>query len=505
MDPKFTRRDFICKGSLALAGALAYTTLSPIVGFSERALAFLEKKRVPGPAVGEPFRDPPEMINRSRQAGVFEATMQIKMASVIIGSRKTRVFAYNGLFPSETIRLRRGDILRLRLENHLPDTDEKTLFGKRRHITNLHTHGWHVSPSGNSDNIFLRLKPGHAFQHEYDTSLHEPGTMSFYHAHYHHLVAEQVWRGLSGGVLILEDEVRALSDFETHVMILRDMSIADGEPEPYTIKDYVKGKEGGINMVNGQVNPLLKIRPGQVQRWRILNSATARYYKISLEGLKFYLVGTDGGLLDRPYPMDSLLLTPGERADILVRGPEREGLYRFVSLPYDRRANRPEKITLLSLESSGRPVSDRLPSAVNPGAKRLDLDLKHLQRKTIRLYMPGNSPEGYINMKDFNKDPYVLRSRTGTYEVWDVVNISPMDHPFHQHTNPALVLGVWGRGAEEVAPYTKMPAWKDTVNIPYLGRVRLLVPVKDFPGRTVFHCHILEHEVNGMMGVWEMS
>jgi len=329
--------------------------------------------------------------------------------------------------------------------------------------------------------------------------------MGYYHAHYHHLVAEQVWRGLSGGVLIVEDEVDVLKGFETHIMILRDISLLGAEPEPYTDRDYITGKEGAINMVNGQVNPVLRIRPGQVQRWRVLNSSTARYYKISLEGMNFHLAGTDGGLLDRPYPLRSLLLTPGERADILVKGPEKRGIYRLVSLPYDRRANRPEKLRLLTLECTGRPMRDKLPSSINPDARRPALDIESLPKKTIRLFMTSSDPKGYINMKDFNEDPFVLTSMTGTYEVWDILNISPMDHPFHQHTNPGMVLDVKGKGAGEVALYKNMPAWKDTVNIPFMGSVRILVPVKDFTGRAVFHCHILEHEVGGMMGIWELT
>ena len=110
---------------------------------------------------------------------------------------------------------------------------------------------------------------------------------------------------------------------------------------------------------------------------------------------------------------------------------------------------------------------------------------------------------GLINGHDFEVDPYVIESAVGTHELWRVVNRSMMDHPFHQHTNPALVLGIHGGDPEYAALYASIPGWKDTINVPAMGSVEMLVPVKDFTGRTVYHCHIVEHEDIGMMGLWE--
>jgi FtsP/CotA-like multicopper oxidase with cupredoxin domain len=110
---------------------------------------------------------------------------------------------------------------------------------------------------------------------------------------------------------------------------------------------------------------------------------------------------------------------------------------------------------------------------------------------------------GLINGHDFEVDPYVIESEVGTHEIWTVVNRSMMDHPFHQHTNPALILGIHGGDPGYAALYTSIPGWKDTINVPAMGSVEMLVPVRDFTGRTVYHCHIVEHEDIGMMGLWE--
>ena len=80
-----------------------------------------------------------------------------------------------------------------------------------------------------------------------------------------------------------------------------------------------------------------------------------------------------------------------------------------------------------------------------------------------------------------------------------------MDHPFHQHVNAAQVQSITGGDADYAALYTKTPAWKDVVIVPKGGTVKLLVPVMDYPGMAMFHCHILEHEDIGMMGMWDIG
>ena len=83
-------------------------------------------------------------------------------------------------------------------------------------------------------------------------------------------------------------------------------------------------------------------------------------------------------------------------------------------------------------------------------------------------------------------------------------NRTNMDHPFHQHVNAAQVLSITGADVS-YPPYATLPAWKDTVLVPKNGSVTMLVPVQDYAGTTVFHCHILEHEDIGMMGVWQIT
>jgi len=425
---------------------------------------------------------------------------------VNINGITANVLTYNGYSPGPTISVERGDILRAKFINSLPLTTQTNTLGYQKNITNLHTHGWHVSPQEPADYILLEILPGQTYQHQFDTALQEGGTLNFYHPHKHGLVAEQVWGGLAGA-LVVEDETPVLAGYETHTLILKDISLSNSAPAAFSSMDFQNGKEGNIIMVNGQVNPVLPIQPGQVQRWRILNASNARFYKLGFannQGGVMYLAGTESGLLDKSYARSQILLSPGERVEVLVQAGATAGSYKFLSLPYARRGTtNSAQITLLTLSVQGAAASDILPAAINPNATRLNLDTTSFHKKTLTLSM--GQMKAYINGQAFQDgNPYTINSTLGTYEVWTVKNRTNMDHPFHQHVNAAQVLSITGADAS-YPPYATLPAWKDTVLVPKNGSVTMLVPVKDYAGTTVFHCHILEHEDIGMMGVWQLG
>ncbi len=328
------------------------------------------------------------------------------------------------------------------------------MMGDDRDLTNLHTHGLHVSPAGNSDNGMLSFMSGATFDYEYDLSLHPGGNLNFYHPHRHGNTAEQLWGGMAG-VLEVADESTALAGYETHTMVLKDISLDGSAPAAHTMDDFMNGKEGDVMMVNGKVNPVLNMKPGQVQRWKIVNASNARFYKLSLASHSIQIIGTDGGLLDKPYPQSSIVLSPGERIDVMVKASITNGYYKLLSNPYNR-----------------------------------------------GMGMMGGM-EAYINGIAFSAThAYTAHSSLNTYEIWEVFNNSMMDHPFHQHVNPVQVISISGGDTAYKNFYTTSPAWKDTVIVPKGGSVKLLVPIKVFIGTTMFHCHILEHEDIGMMGLW---
>jgi FtsP/CotA-like multicopper oxidase with cupredoxin domain len=490
------------------------------------------------PPPGAVFADPPAAAS-TRNGNVLEVSIEAKAGAGDLGGTPATLLTYGGGFVAPVIQAKRGDLLRLHFTNSLPAGGATNLLGHPRFATNLHVHGLHVTPGTNPDGIagddVFRSVPagGGSLDYEHDLSLQPAGSMGLYHPHMHGAVAEQIWGGMIGPIDIADDPGSPLAAYETHLLVLKDISLSGGAPAPYdSILDYVMGKEGNLVMVNGRVNPVLAIRPGQVQRWRIFNASTARFYRLSLEGHSLQVIGTDGGLLDKPYPVTEILLAPAERLDVLVQASPAAGSFRLFALPYDRGGmgmmgggmggsmggmqafggTTSAQVTLLTLEGAGASATDALPVQVNLSAKRIAVDVVSLPRTRFVLGMMMG--RGTINgvsfdeMADGTVSAYQHNSKVGTYEVWEIVNQTGMDHPWHQHVNSAQLLSASGPDAAFATYadlYTHVPGLKDTVIVPKGGNITLLVPVMDHAGKTVFHCHIVEHEDIGMMGIWNIQ
>jgi len=502
---KISRREFLALSSVGVAGT--YVTLQTglaqaMMGSGGMGMGMGSGTTIINPPPGALYLDPPEAVKNS--LGVYEITA--REAKINVNGTLATLLTYNGSFPGPTIRASKGETLRLQFNNALPYTTATNILGHTRNITNIHTHGLHVSPSGQADNMMRMAGPGESLDYSYDLSKEEPGHLNFYHPHVHGTVAEQYWGGLAGPLVLKDDAGSPLAGFETHIMVLKDITISNGVPEPYTsTSQYMHGKEGNLVMVNGQVNPVLPIRPGQVQRWQLVNACNARFFKLSLDRHSLYLVGTDGGLLDKPYPLSSILLAPGERIDVLVKANQAGGSFKFLSLPYGRGGNSTlQQVTLLTLAYTGAATSDAIPGTVNSAAARIALDTTPLPHRQLTLSMMMG--KGYINGISFTgmDHAYKIMSGLGTYEVWEVINQSGMDHPFHQHVNSCQVLSITGGDSAYASLYTSIPALKDVVIVPKMGRVTMLVPVMDWDGMAMFHCHIIEHEDIGMMGIWDI-
>jgi FtsP/CotA-like multicopper oxidase with cupredoxin domain len=517
------RRTFFMRASLGIAAATA----------GGRALAAMSGGGMGGggsgggmggggvidPPIGPRLADPPIAPSTSGAAGVVDVSIEARLAPAMINGVPANLLTYDGSFIAPTIRARRGDLVRLRFRNSLPYTSGTNILGHQRNTTNIHVHGWHVSPGDNAngvpaDNVHVVVPAGGGRQnYEYDLSMQRPGTLALYHPHVHGTVAEQYWGGLVGALDVADDPITSLAGIETHLVILKDLSIVNGEPAPYgSLMEYMHGKEGQVVTVNGLVNPYLPFRPGEVKRLRILNASNARFYRLSLQGHSLHVVGTDGGLLDQPYAVSEMLVSPGERLDVLVKATSTKGTYKLLALPYARRGNMSSaQVTLMTLQVSGSPSSGAIPAIVDPDARRVPSDTAGLTRATFALSM--GQGKGYVNGVSFRILPggaiqaFEHMSTVGTEEIWEIVNDSGMDHPWHQHVNDGQVIAASG-GDAAYANYarfmTRAPAWKDTIIVPKWGSVTLRLPIRDHTGMTMFHCHILEHEDIGMMGMWHI-
>ncbi len=445
---------------------------------------------------GAEFVAPDEILSVD---GVLDVTLTAAAATVPFGDGTRFALTYEGSTPGPTLRLRPGDLLRVRLVNRLDSP------------TNLHTHGLHVSPTGNSDNIFLSIDPGDELLYEIQLPDDHPGGTFWYHPHRHGFVAEQVGGGLAGMIIVdgPGDDDPALASATERVMVLSDPRLGDDEGVlAVTRRDLMRGREGDVVTVNGVEAPVIRARAGTLERWRLVNASPARFHLLRLEGAPLVLAANDVGLIRDPVVLDELLLAPGERAELLVPAAE-SGDVVLRSHPYTRAggmgmgrgmgggAATDEPVDLVILRTEGASAAVALPGPV-AGVDELVVPTPESSR-TLELSMGGMGGGGMTFMIDgriFDPERTDTAVRLGTVEEWTVTNVSGMDHPFHLHVWPFHVV-------DASDPALVAPGRKDTVNVPAGGWVRLVVPFDDYDGRTVYHCHILDHEDQGMMGVIE--
>jgi FtsP/CotA-like multicopper oxidase with cupredoxin domain len=324
--------------------------------------------------------------------------------------------------------------------------------------------------------------------------LPDAGTF-WYHPHMNETV--QLERGLYGALIVRGNDELQLDG--ERVLMLDDVALdRDGQLEPHgDLIERVDGRQGSTLLVNGRAEPDLTIAGGQVERWRVINASSARYVRLSIGERPFRILGTDGGFLSQPFSAKDVLLTPGDRVDLAV-GPFAEGEVLTVeTLPYERGSlAAPERARFGRLR-----VGKAAPShAIIPEKLR---DIRPLvtgpviPTREIRLGFranPGHGVNFTINDELHHRaDPV----RIGELQVWDVINGSPLDHPFHLHGFFFQVLEVNGGRPDFLS-------WEDTVNIPANGRVRIAWLAEDRPGEWMYHCHILEHHAGGMMAHFEV-
>ncbi len=227
-----------------------------------------------------------------------------------------------------------------------------------------------------------------------------------------------------------------------------------------------------------------------------------------MQGHSLHVIGTDGGLLEKPYAQSYVLMSPGERLDVLVKASGTPGSYKLLALPYSRMGMMTSsQRTLMTVKVGGSGPSMSVPAWIGPALPLPDAGMAMVSR-TFTLSM--GQGRGYINGLDFDgpAGPCTVDSEVmdmDMYELWTIQNQSNMDHPWHQHTNPAQVMSISGGDSAYRTLYTTSRAWKDVVIVPKMGSVTQLVRIRHYTGMAMFHCHILEHEDIGMMGVWNLG
>jgi suppressor of ftsI len=455
----------------------------PVGGLSGAVAARSDCHKGAPPIIRDGFPQPPMRFSRN---GVLETSLRASVGPVRINHRRVRTMNYEGSFPGPTLVVCAGDRLIVHFENDLPER------------TNLHTHGFHVSPSGSHDNVYLNLRPGRRFTYRYRIPADHPPGSYWYHPHRHMLVEPQIFAGLSGAIVQQGglDRHPALRRVPQRWMVIQSTQVRDGRTVPVD-----KSIEAHTPLhINGVVNPTVKIRPGQLQRWRLFNANDNRIVVLRLGGQAVHVLAEDGNALPRMRTVRRLRIAPGSRRDILVRGG-RPGRYRMKAVPFaqfpggDQAKNggpTPNQ-TVLTVRSAGARADARLPRGRL--SRRSDLRRAHVDRRRTVVFdeMPiGHDMTDFLlNGKTFDPDQ-VTTMKLGSVEQWTLVNKNPEWHTFHIHVNDFQVLSVNGRRR----PYVD---YRDNVALPPKSTVVIRMRLTDFTGKFVFHCHVTFHEDHGMM------
>lgn len=424
-----------------------------------------------------------DQISLTAQAGTTE----------FFSEKSSRTFGYNGNYLGPTIRVHKGDNVKISVTNKLQER------------TTVHWHGLLI-PGDRDGGPHQVIHPGNTW--EPILPIRQPAATLWYHSHLHGYTAKQVYAGLAGLLIVTDEDEQSLNlpseyGVDDIPLILQDREFQDGMLVlPDGMMSIMHGRRGNTIVVNGTVNPVTKV-PNRLVRLRLVNGANARDFDLSFsDNRSFHWIASEGGLLESPILLRSLRISPGERVEILVDFSDNSP----VTLQTSSDNNVSMMMRMMSGNSSLSITQEsvikfepqqteethkfKVPKTLIP-YKHLDLE-KVNRRRYFTLTM-GMGSFG-INGRPFSASRIDEKVELGATEIW-VIKSEMMPHPFHIHGVHFEVLSRNG-----TSPTVQDQGLKDTVIVN--GTVELLVHFSQ-PSTAapfMYHCHILEHEDNGMMG-----
>lgn len=484
--------------------------------------------------------------------------LDIRMADNRIGGCDVNLRSYNGQLVGDTLRVRQGETLRVWMTNNLPANprnNQEANINIPPHMpntTNFHAHGFHVSPDGIADNVLRLMPPKVEDDEDKDATYlgrygirnvprgaypvvievpenHPTGTF-WYHAHVHGSTAMQVSSGMAGALIVEPgpgpvvgppslDTNAKIAKAKDQIMLFQQIAYNDDG----VINDY-KTLETKVSWwaasnrrttINGQIAPVIKMQPGEVQRWRMIHGGVNEAININIEGeekIKLQEIATDGLASGRCDEWDYVTLYPGYRSDVLVKAPSKPGSYLLVDATSDATTsllgNVEGREVLAKIEIAGSAVNMELPCqpgelAKYKAMKDIDPQAQATVQQTVAFAFQNVSDTlryGTVDTGDgptpYNPDAPALKLYKGDVGKW---KLSTGSHPFHIHVN-AFQTERPGPGATAADPKTQI-VWRDTLftGIFTPESVDVYTRYETFTGTFVLHCHILQHEDIGMM------
>lgn len=428
----------------------------------------------------------------------------------------TPTYGINGVLLSPTIIVNKGDNVILNVNNGL------------NVATTMHWHGLHVSPE-NDGGPHQSIAPGTTWSPQFDI-LNNAGTF-WYHPHGHSKTELHVGKGLAGLFIIHDPQELALGLPQTYGIDDIPLIVQTKAFDIFNQVAIADHMDTAV-FVNGTLNSYIDL-PAQVVRFRLLNGSSMRTFNFGFSNnITFYQIGTDGGLVASPISLTRLLLAPGERAEILVDLSTLNGQnFDFMSFASEMSngifgspsvGTPPDtlemyndnflngndfKLMQISVVNQNASPVTTIPSALVPYSPYIESNAtvnRTIVFDTISLF-PGiipNLAEGpfAFNMQTFNMDSINEIVQLNTTETWTLINKTHVAHPFHIHDIQFNILEKSG-----IPPPINEQGWKDVVLVMPHDSIKFITKFTTFSDETVpymYHCHLLHHEDDGMMGAF---
>ncbi|MEO6533591.1 MAG: multicopper oxidase domain-containing protein [Pseudolysinimonas sp.] len=439
----------------------------------------------------KPLAVPPLALSTVSADGtrVFDLTANEGESRFLPGAA-TPTAGYNGAYLGPTLRASSGEKVEVHVHNKLTVT------------TTLHWHGMHL-PAVADGGPHQPIAPG--AERDPAWTIDQPAATLWYHPHPHGETAGQVARGLAGMFILDDPAERALPlprnyGVDDIPVIVQDVAF-DAQNRLVQRDGGFVGALGDQLLVDGTLHPFLDVTT-DVVRLRLLNASPARVYNFAFsDNRAFAMIASDGGLLDASVPLDHIQLSPGERAEILVTMAPGE---KVVLQSHKADLGTPGAAAGFAGSSGGSDQFDVL-------QLRASATLAHVGEVPQRLVpVPRLDPAAATHERQFSMNGTEINGHDmdmsridvvvalGDTEIWDIRNDMALPHSFHVHDEQFQLLDIAG-----APPPPELSGWKDTIYLRPNTSYRLVLKFTDYADAKhpyMYHCHLLRHEDDGMMG-----
>lgn len=491
-----------------------------------------------------PLRAMEEFDTRQASSGGGFVSLELTPAYYLGPAYNTEILSYNGMSPPPIIRVRAGETLTLVLKNKMGGSslgiDNHNDF-RLPNTTNLHLHGVHMGGGYPGDDVKVTIEPGEEHEYRYEFAPnHMPGT-HWYHPHFHGSTTLQTGQGVAGMIIVddpdgyLPDPIANMPEINLMIqhMDLENLQEAAGASGSVLWKegsiDYGNAttETGNTNLllVNMQYVPKISVERGRWYRMRmVLSSVQEGLAWEAPEGCTLQLLAKDGIYLsDAPRTVETMILAPGNRADVAIRCDAEPGVYKMPAVSRGRYfeyntaddpsddcewcVTQPNVAVLEVTEGTGESEPPIEPFGASLRRACYVADLTALSPGEVgEEYELDYGPDDTVNGVGWGDDPrYAVNYTMGTIQQMYLVNNGK--HPHHQHVNPFQIVEIENRTNEtSFEDWYRDGDWHDTLqHITKKGKPRIRWAADDFNGDMVFHCHILSHGDKGMMGQFSLE